>query len=345
MQELAHSILSTLPIPPDTGGQILGHSRQGRAIRGFRLGRGTLRISLIGGAHADEPVGPWMLRRLVAWLQAREPGHPLLQRYQWWIVPHVNPDGEVTNAHWFDPLAECCDLATYLRHVEREPPGDDMEFGFPKNEDDDGSRPENQALWQWWRSAAGAFALHASLHGMAVANGPWFLIDRAWSHRTQQLQQTCRDATKRLGYRLFDWDRGGEKGFTRLAPGFCTRPDSLAMREHFLALGDSATATRFRPSSMETIRDLGGDCLTLVSEMPIFIADALPDRLTRDDPAWLRLREELSAWRERGRLANADFAELSELADRLRLRPMPLLDQMTLQWTFIASGLAAVNGA
>ena len=31
----------------------------------FCFAGGPLRVSLIGGCHADEPVGPWMLRRLV----------------------------------------------------------------------------------------------------------------------------------------------------------------------------------------------------------------------------------------------------------------------------------------
>ena len=57
----------------------------------------------------------------------------------------------------------------------------------------------------------------------------------------------------------------------RLAPGFSTRPDSRAMAAHFRAQGDEATAALFRPSSMEAIRALGGDALTLVSEMPLFV--------------------------------------------------------------------------
>jgi hypothetical protein len=69
-------------------------------------------------------------------------------------------------------------------------------------------------------------------------------------------------------------DRGGEKGFVKLADGFATRPDSRAMQAHFRGLGEDATAALFRPSSMETVRALGGDPLTIVSEMPLFLTDA-----------------------------------------------------------------------
>ncbi|MCB1036733.1 MAG: peptidase, partial [Acidobacteria bacterium] len=70
-----------------------------------------------------------------------------------------------------------------------------------------------------------------------------------------------------MGFGLHDVDRKGEKGFHRIGPGFCTRPDSRAMAAFFIARGDAETAALFRPSSMELVRSLGGDPLTLVSEM------------------------------------------------------------------------------
>ena len=40
----------------------IGSSRQGRDIHGFCLGSGSIKVSLIAGCHADEPVGPLLLR-------------------------------------------------------------------------------------------------------------------------------------------------------------------------------------------------------------------------------------------------------------------------------------------
>ena len=85
------------------------------------------------------------------------------------------------------------------------------------------------------------------------------------------MRERLRRRVRELGYRLHDVDRGGEKGFHRIDEGFTTRPDSRAMAAHFEALGDPATAALFRPSSMEYVRSLGGDPLTLVSEMPLFL--------------------------------------------------------------------------
>ena len=262
-------------------GEEIGRSREGRPIRAFRLGRGPRRVSLIGGCHADEPVGPRLLRHLAGYLASLPERDPLLHSYEWWVLPHVNPDGEERNRAWHGDDDPAFDFTTYLGAVSRELPGDDIEFGFPRNEADTRARPENVAAYTWWRSAGGSFALHMSLHGMAFAAGPWFLIDEAWQERSALLMDWCRAGVAEMGYSLHDVERRGEKEFFRLGRGFSTRPNSLAMRDHFLGLGDPDTAARFRPSSMETIRSLGGDPLTLVSEMPLFLTPVLASTWAR----------------------------------------------------------------
>jgi hypothetical protein len=264
--ERIDDILATPAI--SEGGEPIGRSREGRPIHAFCFGEGEARISLLAGCHADEPVGPRLLRHLSAFLGSLPESDPLLKRYEWWIVPHINPDGEQRNRAWQQGEPEAYDLAAYLMNAVRELPGDDIEFGFPRDAGDHGARPENRSVWEWWQSAPGPFGLHVSLHGMAFAAGPWFLIEPAWKDRCRQLQERCVRTVNELRYTLPDVERRGDKGFFRLARGFCTRPDSGYMREHFEALGDHATAELFRPSSMEAIRALGGDPLTLVSEMP-----------------------------------------------------------------------------
>lgn len=360
--------LVTGPQPPLPSPQLLlGRSREGREIHGWRLGGGPLRVSLIAGCHADEPVGPALLERLVAHLAALPPEAPALAAATWSLVPHVNPDGRAANAGWQEHLtaapptprpeggevprdetAQGYDLALYLRHVVRELPGDDTEFGFPRGPEDAEARPENRAVAAFL--AAGApFHLHATLHGMAFAAGPWYLLEAAWGERTRALQQDLARRTAALGYRLHDVDRKGEKGFRRLSEGFSTRPDSRAMAEHFRQRGDEATARLFRPSSMEYVRSLGGDPLTLVSEMPLFLAQDPPppasEALSRRPPLPENAegRDRFRAWL--GGLARAGGAEtVRREAARAGLRPMPLADQWRLQLAFVEAGLAAVRG-
>lgn len=329
----------------DAPGRPIGRSREGREITGHLLGRGPLHVSLIGGCHADEPVGPAMLRRLAAWLSSRPAEDPLLTGATWYVVPHVNPDGEARNAVWSDrtlPAGDhlgaedrVYDLPLYLRRAVRERPGDDMEFGFPRGEDDAGARPENRAVAAFL--AAGApFHLHASFHGIAFATGPWFLIEPAWIERTGELRRALRARVLAMGYRLFDVDRGGEKGFRRIEEGFSTRPDSVSMRAWFEERGEPRVAALFRPSSMEYVRSLGGDPFTMVSEMPLFLRPLEEGETGRpDDPRFL-------AWRARMAALRTDEGLRAEAA-RSGVRGMPLRDQMRLQLAFLNEALAAVG--
>ena len=305
-------------------------------------------------------------------------GDELRSRATWFVIPHINPDGAAANATWQPPHAERYDFADWLRHRARELPGDDIEFGFPRGEMDARARPENCAAWEFWRGAA-PFDLHVSLHGMSVAAGPYFLVERSWwPHFGDAARHLAREV-EAAGYTLHDVERGGEKGFHRLTPGFCSRPDSRAMRRHFLDLGDLATAVRFRPSSMEAVRALGGDPLTLVTEMPLFITPGVGAELGPPDPALERWRERIARWDARIRepggpagrggpreavadgeaaagsepvagaasgaaasaVARAQQAVRREAAEA-GLRPMPVRDQMRFQWAFILAGLRAV---
>ena len=305
-------------------GLAIGRSREGRELAASRFGHGSLRISLIGGCHADEPVGPEMLDKLAAHLAGLPRDHPLLEEVTWSIVPHVNPDGAERNAAWTgstvplrDHLGEPdvgFELRSYLRSVVRELPGDDIEFGFPRDTEDGDARPENRAVADFLRDQA-PLHLHATFHGMGRAPGPWFLIEHDWASRTADLRDNLRERVRAMGYRCFDIDRGGEKGFHRIDEGFSSRPDSRAMTAHFEAAGDPETAALFRPSSMEMVRALGGDPFTFVSEMPLFL---LPE----------------------GGLPTGSPTE--DALAQPGVRSMPIRDQMRLQLAFLNEAVAAV---
>ena len=326
---------------PRPAGVILGHSRETRPVHGFRFGTGTARVSLIAGCHADEPVGPMLLEALVRYLDAAPRESEVLTRFDWWVVPHINPDGAERNRAWSGTGAApaAYDFATYLRHVARELPGDDIEFGFPRGEDDGGARPEPRAVYEWWRSDPQRFSMHMSLHGMAFAAGPWYLIEPAWADRCGIIKERCRAAVSALGYLLHDVQRHGEKGFARIERGFCTRPNSEAMAAFFRERGDEATASLFRPSSMETIRSLGGDALTLVSEMPLFTLPGVGETIDPIDAVAEEWRERIMKWKLRLDEDGGAEVEIRDEASAAGVRPVPIRDQFELQWAFICAGI------
>jgi Zinc carboxypeptidase len=329
--------------PGGAGWRLLGRSRDGREIHGFSAGSGPLSVSLIAGCHADEPVGPATLERLAAYLAALPAEAPALAAARWRLVPHVNPDGEAANASWSRLPApeEGYDLAAYLAGAVREPPGDDVEFGFPRGEDDAGARPENRAVAAFL--AAGApLHLHGSFHGMGFGAGPWFLLEAGWVERTRPLRETLRRRVGAAGYPLHEVDRGGEKGFWRIDAGFTTRPDSGAMRDFFLARGEPETAALFRPSSMEYARGLGGDPLTFVSEMPLFLYPAGGDAGGEPPlPTRPEATRRFAAW-ARGVGTRQGAEALRRRAAELGIRPLPVGDQMRLQLALLEEALRTV---
>ncbi|NIV16419.1 MAG: peptidase M14, partial [Aliifodinibius sp.] len=107
----------------------LGESEEGRPILGIVLGNGLKTVSLIAGAHSDEPVGPETLRTfIIRGLEQKDILADLFKNYRFVIVPHINPDGEARNQAWINKWP---DLSAYLQHAFRELPGRDLEFGFP----------------------------------------------------------------------------------------------------------------------------------------------------------------------------------------------------------------------
>ncbi len=240
----------------------IGRSEEGRPLLGVTLGSGPHAVSLIAGAHADEPVGPETLRfLLLEILSTPERYLPLLRTFRFFVVPHVNPDGEARNHTW---IAQWPSFEAYLRHRMREQPGRDVEFGFPD------ARPENRAVAAYLASGA-PFMLHMSLHGMGYSEGALLLIDKHWIDRTSALRQQWLEHTCLTGLRPHDQNREGEKGFHYLGPGFWTTPESAAMKAYFLARNDPEMAARFRLNSMEYVRQLGGNPLCLVTELPLFL--------------------------------------------------------------------------
>lgn len=315
LSSILPAIVATAPAQSDLAP--IGRSRQGRQLHALRVGDGPIRVSLIAGCHADEPVGPLFLRRLASYLARLDPAHELRRELEWWVVPHANPDGEAVNREWHDPDAREIpneyDLARYRRSVVREGPGDDVEFGFPTGAEDVDARPESRAIVDWWNTGEKPWSLHGSLHGMAIAAGPWFLIEEAWAARTAALRDAMVADVVRLGYQPLDIDRQGEKGFRRIGLGFSTRPRSDAMRDYFEQRGDRETAALFRPNSMETIRATGSDALTIVSECPLFLE---PPQTSPPIP-------------QVDRLAQA--------------RPMPVSHQLELMGRFVGRSVALVR--
>ncbi len=327
--EVREAIESACRQHPDVASyQEIGESEGGRKVYGVVLGTGAQAVSLIAGNHADEPVGPETLRSFVLnGLSNRHKMAPWFRRFRFVIVPHTNPDGEDRNRPWIEQWP---DPEAYLRHAVREKPGRDVEFGFPA------MRTENELVSDFLREHA-PYAFHASLHGMSAGEGALLLINRPWTFRTQSLRDRFVQAAAAHGLRMHDHNRKGEKGFFWIEPGFQTTPRGDAMRTYFHAQDDPATAQKFHQSSMEFVASLGGDPLSIVTELPLFVVrneDPTPGQPAK----YLELRQRLPE--VRARLARDEPVE--DLLAPFDLRPLPLDTAMRLQFRALELGLHAI---
>jgi hypothetical protein len=337
----------------------IGASQGGRRMWGIKIGRGDRQVGVVAGAHADEPVGPMTSLAFAEWLATTTSGRDLLDRHTFYFCPQINPDGAEANRAWFgDPL----DPIAYFKNVHREPPGEDVEFGYPEpaflmQSGEGGTtplppqsgraettplpplRPENEAVARFLASAGGPFVFHASLHGMGFSEGAWFLIGADWAERSEPLRRRLSARASELEFGIHDIDRRGEKGFTRIAPGYSTTPTRQGMREYFLARDDSKTADLFHLGSMDFVRALGGDPLVMVSELPLFML-GVEHRWTDppgDRTPYLEFRRRLEEARPAS--ARGEEGPIRRLLAEFQVRPTPLADQVRLQGRMIVEAL------
>ncbi len=333
----------------------LGTCEEGRPLYGVTLGFGPETVTLVAGAHADEPVGPETLRTLILealanrdWLAEDGGFEALFERFSFRIIPHVNPDGEAKNQAWIerwqDPGSSPGQvLEAFLLHRRREPPGRDIEFGYPV------MRKENRAASRFLFDYT-PLALHLSLHGMAFAEGALLLVERHWAghggpDRTAALREGWAKAVIASGLDVHDHDRGGDKGFRYLGPGFWTTPEGRAMQAHFRARGDEATARKFFLSSMEQAHLAGYDAakdrhpLCLVTELPLFVVEGEHEGEPGVPTAYLALKEALPEAELRLRQGE----DVADLLASFHLRPLDLDTAVRLHLRCIELGLETVS--
>lgn len=316
----------------------IGHSQAGYKLFGIKIGNGNLKASIIAGCSADEPVGPYMVKCFLAWLKQSASGNELLKKWTFYIIPQMNPDGALRNKSWTElPLS----LMMYLEKSKRDLPSEDLEFGFPGSNSSNNIHPENKAAAEFL-GPHGPFHAHFSLHNLIVGGGAWFLIDKKHSNDSFQLQAKLKGIAEKLNVPLYDIDRKGEKGFVRLSAGFSTTPSSAELRKYYQEHSHPDWAENTHLSSMDFIENLGGEPLSLVSEIPMFYSLKIRSVKT---PEELKLKHFFQS--ELLKCAKALQAGDRELYERIMLewniQPISFKDQIRIQFRTILCALAEIK--
>ena len=103
----------------------IGRSTGGRPLHGVCIGDPAAPlVSIVAGAHPDEPAGPLAaLELLTGWAETE-----LAWQVRLAVIPLLDPDGVVAQKPWLENWEEHVDLPRYLMHRLRREPGDDREF-------------------------------------------------------------------------------------------------------------------------------------------------------------------------------------------------------------------------
>lgn len=249
----------------------IGQSLQGRPLHGITVGAATAPlVTIVAGAHPDEPAGPLAAMHLLRqWSE-----QPWSRYLRLAVVPLLDVDGVVAQRQWLSPWREPLDLLRMQQYRLRRPPGEDREFAWPGAPWPGVVLPECQAAADFFAGQGGPIA-HISLHGMMVAAGAWFLLNRV-ALEDGQLWQDLRQIAITQGFGLHDMPRTGAKGFRRVGNGFCTVPSGPAMRRWWCAQGDAPVSNGggFAWGSMDYARYLArhnglSDPFCAVSEFPL----------------------------------------------------------------------------
>ena len=164
------------------------------------------------------------------------------------------------------------------------------------------------------------------------------LIERHWTSRTQHVRDAYTSLAATLGLGLHTHNRKGEKGFFYIEEGYTTTPEGAAMQDHFRGIRDFETAALFHSSSMEFMRSVGPDPLSLVTEIPLFAMDhSGSDTLVPEN--YVSFREALPNLRLRLERGDSIQTEI----DRYGIRAVPVRDAIQLQLAAIELGIETVE--
>ena len=291
--------------------EMIGTSESGRALFAYRMGPpdGPL-VSIVAGAHPDEPAGPLAAMELAR----RYYTSPILQAVQFAVVPHLDVDGTHEQGTWLAKYDELIDPLLFLEHRLRRLPGADREFAWPGAPWTGCVLKENCVADEFLKQSGPAIA-HLSLHGMAIAEGAWFLLDHELM-RDAQLWQDLRRATFDTNLNVHESFRHGEKGFRRAGHGFCTIPNAAAMRRWALT-ENPRFKNSFGYSSMEAACQRAYAVgtrppLCAVSEFPLLAVQNSGDGNWRSDFAQIPFADDpTNAWQAFSNRYNVQRVPLS----------------------------------
>ena len=154
--------------------KVAGNGNSGIPIHHVRFNTGSIKVLVVAGPHADEPIGSATVYSLLKLLNSNF--HDLVsQDIEWNIVPCIDPDGAILNEGWSQkPFS----FENFVRHSFKQNPADQAEFSFPLNYKKlafNKQTPESKTLKNIIEETQPDY--YFSLHN-SIAGGAYFLINK-----------------------------------------------------------------------------------------------------------------------------------------------------------------------
>lgn len=107
----------------------VGVSDKGEPIHHIKYGKGAIKALIVGGPHADEPIGSLTVYSLLTLLRDKNVDL-LLQDVEWNIIPCIDPDGAKLNEGWSQkPFS----FDNFMRFFHKQNLKDQVDGSFPVN--------------------------------------------------------------------------------------------------------------------------------------------------------------------------------------------------------------------
>lgn len=108
---------------------VAGTSQQGEPIYHVQFGQGAVKVLVLAGPHADEPIGSLTVFSLLTLLKNSHE-ELLKQDVEWHIVPCIDPDGARPNEGW---TQQTFTHKNFMKHFHKQPYTDQADYTFPMN--------------------------------------------------------------------------------------------------------------------------------------------------------------------------------------------------------------------
>lgn len=248
-----------------------GKSLKGKDLVAFAVGTGSKVIGVTSGAHADEPIGVLTQAYFLKGILQKNPLlEKLLQEYTFLCHPLVDPDGYELNSTWFtNPLS----FKNYwLNNYRNNKPSEDCEHGMPFQEGQT-ARPEMVFVKNNLDGIAPRCEYYVTLHSSHILPGACFVCDKNQSDI--QTRQTIVGLCQSYQLPLMDYKAQGDDTMTYLGPGFIGSPTVKETLEHYK--NQPEIMKQIKMTTYEYTQTYCGAKLTIISELPIWIANGMDD--------------------------------------------------------------------